>query len=481
MTNFAASFLNKKLLNSDNPAVIWRDRAISYSQLFRAVDARVEQLRATGIKSGNRVGIVSPNSIEYTVLLFSLWSIGAVACPLNTRLSDKALEGQLQQINARYLFTSDNALIHSDVISARKFNLSQAINFQEFKGDSPSIENFINGDGQDATILFTSGSCGKPKAVLHTLRNHIYSAKGSNELIPIIKGDRWLLSLPLYHVGGLSILFRTILFGGTIVIPKSNEDLSKVIKEGALTHISLVSTHLIRLLKNKNLHSKLQGLTAILIGGSAIGQSLLAKSLRTGLPVFVTYGSTELASQIATAKYPSSAKILNYRKIKISDEGEILAGGETLFSGYVENDTIDLPLNTDGWFKTGDLGYLNDEGGLTVTGRKDNMFISGGENIHPEEIERSLYQVEEIEKAVVVPVINAEFGFRPVAFIKTRGNAPVERKKLFNALYDQLPKFKIPERFYLWPTDPSAGNLKIDRQYLIKKAQAESASLKQID
>ena len=437
-------------------------------------------MRAIGIKPGDRVALVSPSSIEYIIALLSLWSLEAIACPLNTRIPNEALEGQLRQINAQYLLTSDNSVIKRDTIAAKKIDLSQMMGVHGLKKYS-SLDDFSYDHDQSATILFTSGSCGKPKAVMHTLSNHIDSAKGSNELIPIVKGDQWLLSLPLYHVGGLSIVFRTILFGGTIVLPSPNENISKAVETYTFTHLSLVSTQLFRLLENKKLHSTLQGLKAILVGGSGIPRSLLEKSTKLGYPIYTTYGSTELASQVATARHPSPAKILNYRKIKIAKDGEILANGKTLFSGYVDGNAIDLPLTADGWFATGDLGFINHEGGLIVTGRKDNMFISGGENIHPEEIERSLYQVDLIERVVVIPIQNDEFGFRPIAFIKTRHDTPIKREELRRHLENTLPKFKIPEKFYQWPADSSTTNIKVDRQFLLKRAQEEKASLQQID
>lgn len=438
------------------------------------------QLRANGIKANDRVALLSPNSIEYIIALLSLWSVKAITCPLNTRLPHETLLGQLKQINAQYLLTSKDPAINSAAFPTKIIELSKLINAEKATHDS-SPDNFIYNEDQNATILFTSGSCGNPKAVLHTLLNHIDSAKGSNDLIPIAGGDQWLLSLPLYHVGGLSILFRTIFFGGTIVLPKPNENISTAIKAHSLTHISLVSTQLIRLLNDKDLYLKLKNFKVILVGGGAIPQSVLDRSLAMGLPLYVTYGSTELASQIATAKYPSPVKSLSNRKIKITQEGEILANGKTLLSGYVNGKAIDLPLTSDGWFATGDLGFIDQEGGLIITGRKDNMFISGGENIHPEEIERSLCQVDSIEQAVVIPIQNDEFGTRPVAFIKTRQDAPIKREELQRHLESKLPKYKIPEKFYTWPANSPTKNFKIDRQYLTVKAQEENTSLKTID
>ncbi len=186
-----------------------------------------------------------------------------------------------------------------------------------------------------------------------------------------------------------------------------------------------------------------------------------------GLPIHTSYGLTEMASQV-TATPPgasreelrTSGRPLPHREISISEEGEVLVRGETLFTGYVKGDIIDRPLDVDGWFHTGDLGGLDADGFLRVRGRKDNLFISGGENIQPEEIEAALCRLDGIEDAVVVPVPDMEFGFRPVAFVRTTGGS-VETEDLARALEPTLPRFKIPVAFYGWPE--GVGGMKLDR------------------
>jgi len=185
-------------------------------------------------------------------------------------------------------------------------------------------------------------------------------------------------------------------------------------------------------------------------------------------------------SQPVTEKHPS-AKILNYRKVKISKEGEILVKGETLFKGYLDTDNLNLPLDDEGWFHTGDLGCLTGEGQLQVSGRKDNMFISGGENIQPEEIERCLCQLEEIEKASVVPVENKEFGHRPVAFIKWTQNSTLNKEMITAFLQGHLPKFKIPEQFYIWPKGIVENEMKVRRSLLSQLVRDKDARLQSIN
>ena len=167
-----------------------------------------------------------------------------------------------------------------------------------------------------------------------------------------------------------------------------------------------------------------------------------------------------MSSQVATGKL-SYVKVLPYRQLSIASSGDILVKGETLFKGYVAGTRLELPLTSDGWFKTGDLGALNSQGCLTVLGRKDNMFVSGGENIQPEEIEKVLMAIEGVEQAIVVPKEDKEFGHRPVAFVKFCGTA-IDFKQLSAILEKDLPRFKVPENFYPWPTAVEKG-MKIAR------------------
>jgi O-succinylbenzoic acid--CoA ligase len=158
---------------------------------------------------------------------------------------------------------------------------------------------------------------------------------------------------------------------------------------------------------------------------------------------------------------------LPYRQLCISCAGEILVKGEVLFKGYVNGQRLNLPLTDDGWFATGDMGQLDAQSSLSVTGRRDNMFISGGENIQPEEIEKFLLGIKGVAQAVVVPKADGEFGHRPIAFIKYDGEA-LSREYMVNCLQANLPRFKIPTAFYPWPQELISRGIKVSRQEFLK-------------
>jgi o-succinylbenzoate---CoA ligase len=277
--------------------------------------------------------------------------------------------------------------------------------------------------------------------------------------------------LPLYHVGGLSILFRCMLAGATVALPRPGATLGESITGLDATHVSLVSTQLLRLLREGD---DLGGLEAVLMGGGPVSTHLVDEAVARGLPMHTSYGLTEMASQVTTTPPGASleelltaGRVLPSRKVSVSEEGEILVRGETLFAGYVEGDELDRPQDADGWFHTRDLGDLDENGYLRIRGRMDNLFISGGENVQPEEIEEALCRLEGIDDAVVVPVPDEEFGARPVAFARMDHGG---LEDLARRLEPVLPRFKIPISFHPWPEESRRG-MKADRVALRELAR----------
>ncbi len=456
----------------DSIALISKDETLTYRQFHQRIFAAQINCQSQKIRRGTKVAIQSPNSIEYIVLLFALWRIGAVACLLSPRTPQKEIKRQLVKLNCKISIwlgrvTRKRGPQTHAAAGVPHGGMGAASTSGVLTGQDPT--RYINFLFKDyATIMFTSGSSGEPKAVVHTIGNHYFNALGSNENIPVKQNDCWLLSLPLYHVSGLSIIWRTILGGGTIALPDPSENLSDSIKKYKVTHLSLVATQLIRTLKSHPKTNALKNLKAVLLGGGPIPDELMQKAQKFKLPVFATYGLTEMASQVATSKKPINGKIktLKYRQLKVSKGGEILVRGQVLFKGYLKNGKIMRPIDAKGWFHTGDLGSYNNRGGLCFLGRKDNMFISGGENIYPEEIEKALINTGIVEQAVVIAVKNTEFGLRPVAFIKCHKNKKLPTSKIKMQLAKTLPRFKIPNQIYNIPAKFLKHGIKVNRQVL---------------
>ncbi|MBI5415367.1 MAG: o-succinylbenzoate--CoA ligase, partial [Candidatus Omnitrophica bacterium] len=444
---------------------IARDRSLSYQQLEESITLAVENLKRLDVVPRERVALNSPNTVEYIVALFALWRQRAVACLLSPRLPEGGARACLQNISCARTIAPEEISIPGTRTNEKVRVPGYAIN-------------------DAADIMFTSGSSGEPKAAVHTLASHYFNALGANERIPVIPGDRWLLSLPLYHVGGLGIVWRTFLAGGTVVVPDLSADLADSLRKFNVTHVSLVPTQLHRLLSDPKNVGVLQKMKAVLIGGGPVPGALILRAIDAGLPVYVTYGLTETASQVATSnrltkENPSpEARPLRYSEVCVSPDNEILVRGKTLFAGYWRNGRVDPCVDQEGWFATGDLGRLNADGSLTVLGRKDNMFISGGENIQPEEIERHLCRIDGVVQAVVVPVASDEFGARPVAFVQTKDGTRISGVEILSFLRSYLPSFKLPVHLCAWPATAPTG-LKPDRAYFLRLIK-DLSSLKAI-
>jgi len=448
----------------DAAAVVDGAGTLTYAALDARIRALVHWLSAHGVASGRRVGLWAPVSADAVAVIWALLRLGAVACPISTRLPVAAGAAHLQMGGAHAVATMGTPPPGwpGPVIS-----LQGDIETVPLTG-APSLDL-----GRPATVIFTSGSTGAPKAALHALGNHWANAHASNRRIAIGPGGRWLLSLPLYHVGGLGIVFRSFLAGAALAIPEPGEPLDEAIIRYGATHVSLVATQLKRLLEAPAGRQAIQALQAALLGGGPAPHDWTAAAVAAGMTLHTTYGMTETASQLATTGPGTPVDALRTAgpplilgTVRLAEDGEILVRGATLFLGYITGDGLERP-SRGGWFPTGDLGAFDDAGRLVIVGRKDNRFISGGENIHPEEIEAALLACPGVRQALVVPIEDAEFGRRPAAFVDAD---PVEPAALRTTLASHLPKFKIPVHIWPWPGGMAAPGIKPSRTDFAQRA-----------
>ena len=431
------------------------DGAWSFQDFLQQADALG---REWNLSADERVTLVTGTPVPTLRMLLAAWLHGSLVAPLNPAFPKSRQQELQQQIHAnRSLAVQEEALLPA----------STHAQLPELNLERP------------ATVVFTSGSSGTPKAAVLSLGNFLWNASGANAVMPLSAGDRWLLSLPLFHVGGLSIVFRTLLAGAKMVLPRGKE-LAEALRKQRITHVSLVPTQLQRLLGTPEGVDVLRSLKLILIGGAGIAPSLLRRCGELELPVQASYGSTEMASQIATGpleqrhgQWRVAATLLPERELQIVEPasdgtGEIAVRGKTRFLGYQQQDGLRKPFDAEGWFRTGDLGRL-ENGVLEVRGRRDAMFISGGENVHPETVERAFLELPEVVQALVVPVEDEEFGARPIAFVEVPASAWAPNQWV-HALRQTLAGFQVPDLFLPWPQDLTPG-LKPRRPELVARAQ----------
>ena len=392
----------------DAPAVVFTDTTLSYGELDDRADRRAEQLIATGVGPGILVAVDATPDPETLVELVGVARTGGVA----------ALTG------------------------------SQRMDCDHHVGDDVFV------------VVPTSGSSGTPRGVILTRQNAAAAVDASQRRLGNRQEDRWLLTLPLFHVGGLSIVWRSLSAGGSIrLLPRFETDaVVAALRDRAVTMASLVPTMLHRILERDP--GPYNGLRAILLGGAPASTELVQRALFAGLPVLQTYGMTETASQVATVEPGRAIESLGTAGPPLPDidlsfeDGEILVDGQHVSPGYLG----EAPRH--GPHRTGDRGYLDDHGRLVVTGRTDDVIITGGENVHASTIEAVVASLPMERQAVVVGVADEEWGHTVVAVVEAE---PGELPEIERVVRSRVARHEVPRRWVAVQELPLLPNGKPDR------------------
>ncbi len=450
----------------DGPALEFDKQTWTYSALNDWAEFIAALLEAREIKRGARVGIHLSNQPAYVALIHALARLGAVAVPLNIRLTEAELKWQIQQSQCDLLICESELVgLSQQILVPELFSTPQPF---PARTHSPLKPDPIQG------IFFTSGTTGFPKGVLLTFDNYHASALASAERLGVDPHDRWLLTMPLYHIGGMAIVFRAALYGITIVLhPSFDVDaVHHALTDENITIVSLVPTMLHRLLEKYPDFKPSSSLRVILLGGASAPASLVEKALALDLPIALTYGLTEATSQVATstpeqtrAKPGSLGKPLQGTSVDIVDEsgkslpngevGEIVVSGKTVMNGYLD---YEKPVRS---IHTGDIGYLDSDGDLWVLTRRTDLIVSGGENIYPEEVERALMNHPAVSGACVVGIPDPEWGQSVAAAVVLR--EPLSAETLLQFLRGQVAGYKVPKQIVFVESLPHTASGKLKR------------------
>ncbi len=444
---------------------------------FRALDESAviygERLTAAGVKPNMTVAILASNRPETVFVLHALFYIGVKVLMINRRLTDKEIDWQLTHAQADFLITDGE----TELDSVPKVELEK---LQVANGESFEVqEQFCLDDV--ATIMYTSGTTGHPKAVLQTFANHHASAMSSLENLGLDDHDRWLCILPLYHIGGLSILFRSLMSGLSVYLQEnfSAQKANEAICVHDVTIASVVANMLQRMIAEKPDYS--DAFKGMLLGGGPAPHTLLETCAEQQITVYQTYGMTETCSQFATlapvdvfSKFGSAGKPMAGCQLRIVnadrndcavfEKGEICVKGPIVTTQYLYGEKSEAFDN--GWFYTGDIGYIDEDGYLFVIDRRSDLIVSGGENVYPAEIEAILLSHSEVIEAGVVGMADETWGEVPVAFLVTRESDENMASILETYCLEHMAKYKVPKRFYFVSTLPRNATGKLLRRSL---------------
>lgn len=468
----------------DGIAVIADDQQITYAELDQRVQNYAENLLLHGVQKRDRAAILLANRVEYVVLIHALMRLQAILVPLNTRHTTDEIEWQLKQTDCRFLITSasqqeniqDLAQDNCKIILVE--NLESTTNRQSPVDAPPNVE-------LDAplAIVFTSGTSGKPKGATLTYGNFFYSAMASAYRLGTLPNDRCLCVLPLYHVGGLSIVIRCCLYGTTIVLQNGfdMDTFHHAMIAHQITLASLVPTILYRLIERFGRDFMPDSLRMILLGGAAASPELIRMCHELDIPVATTYGLTEAASQVATAapddvrrKPGTVGKPLMFTSVRIADEdgyslpvgeyGEIVISGETAMQGYFNDADASASTLRDGELYTDDIGYLDEDGDLWVVQRRSDLIVTGGENVYPAEVERILKQHPAVKEVCVVGVDHPEWGQQVTAMVIVQDEQSLSSEELIAYSRQYLAGYKQPRLVQFVDQFPQTASGKIHRQ-----------------
>ncbi len=443
-------------LHPDHLALLDASAELTFGQLDQRLQRVAGWLGSEGVLSGDRVALVLPHGRQLVEALWAIWSLGAVAVPLDPRLPEAEIARRVSLVGASMTLTAKMA-------SA------------EDLPPPPPVKGPLS-DDDPALIIFTSGTTGTSKGAVLSRGALLASAVQHLSLIGIEPQDRWLGSLPLFHVGGLGILIRSALAGIPVALPEdfSAAAMSDAVLRHRLTHVSLVATTLQRLLEAP--HALPTGLRLAMVGGGPTPLAMLEEARGRGLPVATTYGLTETASQVAVLPPNSPAELMGSAgwplaksQVRIEgdqDEGEILVAGKSLFSGYWQDEEATRQVLKDGWLHTGDVGRLGRRGELWVQARRQDLIVSGGEKVTPQEVEAVLERHPALKEAAVFGHLDPTWGEVPWALVVAPDPA-VSAKDLIAYCRTRLAPHQVPQVVRFVPKLPRSALGKVLRAELL--------------
>ena len=443
---------------------------LSFAELKKQVEVLVGKI--DHLNPGSRVGLLATNTLMSYKLALAIMCSGRTIVWLNWRLAGEELERQIKDSGLQ-LCLVENSLWRSGMTNPFKSYSAFLIT----NADPGELIPVFKSDWV-ASIMYTSGTTGKPKGVLQTFGNHFYSAVSSALNLGLSSADKWLCVAPIFHISGFSIIMRGLIYGMTVRLVEKfrAEEIERILANETVTIMSVVPFMLKKLIQQQNktnTHYN-SAFRCMLLGGGTIDRETLEICLQRSIPVVQCYGMTETCSQIvalrsvdALLKLGSVGQPLFSTQLKLSKDGEILLKTPALTPGYL-NLPDKLPSKMiDGWYRTGDIGHLDKEGYLYIDGRADEMLISGGENIFPQEVEQVYQRYPQINEVAVVGQNDSVWGQVPVAFVVS--DRRLSTTKLMNYGYEHLARYKVPQHYIFVSELPKNASGKIRRFMLQEK------------
>jgi len=487
--NLARNLETTAFFFPDRPAISEEMTEMSYSQLNDRANRVATALLSMGIQAGDHVGLCAPNSGDWIAFYFGVIKAGAVAVTLSSQLKGDELDLLINHCRPKAIFTFDEKL---EGLSGLRDNdwlrivISPQgdLSLEDLMGQGSGTFKAIDRDRTDtAAILYTGGTTGIPKGVMLSHENINAAIYGVILQERSSEHDRALCFLPFNHVfGQMHIMNATILSGGCLeVMPGFDLDrIQSLLAAGRITKFFAVPTIYVRLLNMEGLKEKLGRVNYCFSAAASMAAEVVHQwKDRTGLAIHEGYGMTEAAPTVAynhhikhvigsvgtaVPNVEIQLRDINGRQVEQGQEGEVCVRGPNIMKGYYDN-----PEGTrdafweDGWFRSGDVGVLDEHGYLYIVDRIKDMIITGGENVYSLEVENAIYTHPDVEECVVVGSPDKEWGEKVIAYVIPRSGRQVDEKEMRQFLKSRLSPYKIPKEVYSvedFPRSPAGKVLK---------------------
>ena len=472
------------------------ERRYSYADMLRLSGAVARGLLKRGLKRGDRVAILSANRAEYLLTFLGTMQAGLVSVPVNWKLPAETVAYIVGDSDARLVIGDDARLtLAPDSVPKLSFDRDWASFIEEGLQAGPFTAVKMK-PAEDAMFLYTSGSTGRPKGVVLSHYSHLW-AMSQRVRRPVPQGQRSLVAAPLYHMNGLAMCQTTFSQGDTVVLLPQFTTRGYI--EAAAKHkvgfLTSVPTMIAMMLREKELLAKndLSAVEAVRMGSAPITQSLIDQ-VRAVFPkaqIGNGYGTTE-AGPVVFGPHPKSIPQpelstgyphpeVQLRLIRdgkeVQDEGALEMKCGALMTHYHKlPETTAKVMTPDGYYRTSDVFRRDENGFFYFVGRVDDMFVCGGENIYPGEVEKMLEKHPGIHQAAVIPVPDELKGFKPIAFVVRAAGAAVDEEQIKSYALANAPAYQHPRRVFFVDEMPLAGTNKIDKRVLAKQIPADALS-----
>jgi fatty-acyl-CoA synthase len=428
-------------------AIEFGDRTVTSAELDALADAFASSFAARGLVRADRVATLTGNSPEHVAVFFACARLGLILAPLSWRLAPPELAYQLADAEPALFLVEDE---HAELARAAGASF-EPLDAPEGGEPPPPAAH----DDDPLLLVYTSGTTGKPKGALLTHANCFWTNVAFDVATGVAAEDVVLQVLPQFHCGGWNVQPLLALWkGATIVLERSFEPercLELIERKGVTTTMCVPANYQFMAQSPRFGTTDLSSLRRAVVGGAPMPPSLLRTWQERGVAIVQGYGLTEAAPNVlclpqedAVRKAGFAGKPYPGVEVELSPAGELLVRGPNVFAGYWRNEAATAEAFTDGWLRTGDLAERDDEGNYRITGRLKDMYISGGENVYPAEVEDVLLSLEGVADAAVLGVPDERWGEVGVAFVVRAEGAAPSAGEILAGCRERLARFKVP-------------------------------------